>query len=154
MPDVVGVELESIRLGVFAEDDLRARVEKALPTVAHDRGSSLLEPAATPAKVLPGHPLGVLATGPVAFLSFDLARLPLRALNGVRASSIRFRAAAERRLTTERWASRWCSVLVAGVELGDRASIALGVKRGHHRAFGEALMAPAVDGERGASGRR
>ena len=53
MPDVVGVELESIRLGVFAEDDLRARVEKALPTVAHDRGSSLPEPAATPAKRFP-----------------------------------------------------------------------------------------------------
>jgi hypothetical protein len=76
MPDVVGVELESIRLGVFAEDDLRTRVEKALPTVAHDCGSSLLEPATTPAKALPGHPLGMLATGPVAFLSFDLRRSP------------------------------------------------------------------------------
>ena len=80
MPDVVGVELESIRQGVLAEDHLRARVEQALPTVAHDRGSSLLEPAATPAKALYGHPLGMLAAGPVAFLSFDLARLPFRAL--------------------------------------------------------------------------
>ena len=106
MPDVVGVELESIRLGVPAEDDLRPRVEKASPTVAHDRGLSLLKPAATPAKALPGHPLGMLATGPVAFLSFDLTRLPLRALKAVKASMNRFRAAAERRLTTDWWASR------------------------------------------------
>src|SRR5687768_63536 len=33
VPEVVGVELESIRLGVFAEDQLPARVEKGLRTV-------------------------------------------------------------------------------------------------------------------------
>ena len=106
MPDVVGVELESIRLGEPAEDDLRARVDKASPTVAHDRGLSLLEPEATPAKALAGHPLGMLATGPVAFLSFDLTRLPLRALKAVKASMNRFRAATDRRLPTDWWASR------------------------------------------------
>jgi hypothetical protein len=83
MPDVVGVELESIRQEVFAEDDLRGRVEQALPTVAHDRGSPLLEPAATRAKALAGAPLGMLAAGPIAFRSFVLARLPLKALEAV-----------------------------------------------------------------------
>ena len=76
MPDVVGVEPASIRQGVFAEDDLPARVENELRTVAHDRGLSLLEPAATPANAC--HPLGMLATGPVVCLSLDVTRFPLR----------------------------------------------------------------------------
>lgn len=105
MPDVVGVELESIRKGVIAEDDHRARVVKALSTVAHDRGLSLLGPAATPARELAGHPLGMLA-GPGAGLWFDLARLPRRALEALKASTIRLGAGAERRLATRWWASR------------------------------------------------
>ena len=87
MPDVAGVELASIRQGMFAKDDLPGRVENELRTVAHDRGLSLLEPAATPAKA--SHPLGMLATGPVVGLSLDLTRLPLSVLKAVNVSSHR-----------------------------------------------------------------
>ncbi len=90
MTELVGVELESIRLGVFAEDQLPARVEKGLRSVADDRRLSLVEPVATPATT--SHPLGMLATGPVIWLSFDLFRLPLKVLSGLKGSIIHFRA--------------------------------------------------------------
>jgi hypothetical protein len=89
MPDVVGVKPASIRQGVFAEDDLPARIENELRTVAHDRGLSLLEPAATPANTC--HPLGMLATGPVVCLSLAVSRLPLRVLKAANVFMIALR---------------------------------------------------------------
>ena len=61
-----------------------------LRTVAHDRGLSLLEPAATPAKA--SHPLGMLATGLFVGLSLDLTRLPLSVLKAVNVSIIVLRS--------------------------------------------------------------
>ena len=75
MPDVVGVELESIRLGVLAEDDLRARVEKALPTVAHDRRLVAARTACDPGESAPRPPAGDVGDGPcrISVVRFDSA---------------------------------------------------------------------------------
>lgn len=99
MPEVVGVGVASIGLGVSAEDGLPARVEDELRIVAHDRRMSLIETAAAPATA--SNPLGMLATGPVICLSLNLTRLPFRALNRFRSSGVTSRERGARRRLLE-----------------------------------------------------